>query len=355
MNPRTRLLEQIQDPNAQDLFKVVCRKNGSDLLHFLGLVDCEHPDFSLIFSDDEQLLFVDLIDAAKNLQGSLVLDHLYKAMSSSLKQKIKSLKNPLSKHVRMIKSPVDRARARLAKKIQYFSLDRTLDEVSWLNHPEDFSIYGPDSDFADSEVEKATKRADKYKRLRCESLAEEIMKGVEDFKEVANDTHYGYRRLQAPRAAVIVAKRSGFYYAQSKDGRAYPRISTHKFWDFVEEPSPHFGLESQMIPLHSAGSLPDEVAKLVEHLDAHPDANGKPVFDHYVFVCPGVRLGPIPTRFKSGDSFAFKDHRGKVNSCWTPQALRHSFNRACMVAGVFKPVLLGEVNGKCYYLWSGDE
>ena len=70
---------------------------------------------------------------------------------------------------------------------------------------------------------------------------------------------------------------------------------------------------------------------VIDHLESFPDAAGKPIFDHYLILTPSFARVNI-------------DKRGNTSVKATPNYWDLIKNNECV------PILLGECNGKCYFI-----
>ena len=144
--------------------------------------------------------------------------------------------------------------------------------------------------------------------------------------------YYGFNRITMTNAAVILAKSLGFSYSvlgfpgENSEKKItvnrkffgkynFDPEQTLEFSPYVSEMagSPIFTQKQQnpytyeprVYPLHELSDIvPDNVRDTISRLEEFPDAGGKPIFDHFGVIVPGVAL---PQQAPKGNVYIFLD------------------------------------------------
>ena len=85
---------------------------------------------------------------------------------------------------------------------------------------------------------------------------------------------------------------------------------------------------------------PDGVRKIVDTLESFPEANGKPVFDHFGVIVPSVIYSES----------CFRDSIGLIRKIDDMQELSVLLDRSLVKTKSVIPVLIGERDNKCYFI-----
>jgi hypothetical protein len=116
--------------------------------------------------------------------------------------------------------------------------------------------------------------------------------------------------------------------------------------DFVEGLS-RIEYYPRAYPYHRLASLaPAAVARVVERLEAFPALGGKPAFDHYRVIVPGLFY---PSYFQR-PPYHFVDPSGvrlEFDSMWEAQ---QALDAAMIETKTITPVLVGERDGDHYFI-----
>jgi hypothetical protein len=217
----------------------------------------------------------------------------------SFKSKAKSLTGSLARPRFM--NDARRTRMRLSKKsfvLSSKSFCRNM-MLNWSCLPCDFSSYlagEPEPIF--SEIEKA---AESFRRIGCHAIADSIKHSAPD----PSDEFMGFKRLSIHRSAMILAKLHG--YKPVRNGQECLVLHTKSLHEF----------KSVVFPLSSVMEFADpSLIRTVFNCDSEG------AFDHYLVV------SPVPNSSDTSIS-------GVIGS---------------IKAMKFNPIVLGEREGKCYFL-----
>lgn len=364
-----------------DLIYFALGELGQKLKSFIKSIDYHHPDIMTFFdgsiSDDHEfsqkcleLLKIGEFAKQQNLL-KIVPDlgqHVFKeSMSRQLIKQIVAPKNSRM-YVRLLSDPQERSRIRATKKMQ------TIDLSSVFNKGEDFWQALPDNflkflrfDFAYKEdIENAEKKAARYEDLNCFSLAEEIRKSIKDFKEYMDQSYYGFNRITMTSAAVILAKSSGFDFVPNNCEITVSRKFFEKFnFDsnalitcppkasrfsgknvLIQNNLSDFEYQPRIYPLHELYDIASEKTKKILYtLETFPDAGNKPIFDHFGIITPSLNFPLLKDKL-----YTFLDGNGILQSYNEREDAIKSLDKILISKGYLHPIIIGERDGKCYFV-----
>jgi hypothetical protein len=359
-------------------------KLGERLRDFLESVDIDHPDlgnaFEGVFTEELQVECRELLQLAAYARSEKlhILPNIWKIFSKEIsKDVLRKLEAPEINrlHVRFIKDREVRDSIRASKRMQIIDL-RTVtkkgDEI-WQAQPSSLRNFVRFDMAYQDELAKVEKKAKRYMDLGCTGLYGEIMKTVEAFRQQIQESYYGFNRITMTGAAVILAKslnyslHQPFLMAEFTTKREYRIVVERNFfqdyWFDLADPmdsvpiitgtgsavyhrhrSDPLAYEPRLYPLHEwRHEAPLEVACIFNQLENFYEAGGKPIFDHFMIVVPGVRY---PSEAAPG----FRDMTGKTVMFPSVEDAKRAFDIALTQAGFFCPILVGEKDGKCYFI-----
>ena len=295
--PELNGLFQTISEQSDEVIDVILGDFGRKLKTFAQAVDLEHPDLTKLLGNSAPVL-----DSAIQLSKLLVEnDHLCdsqikaefpKLLPTQLVKDLGSFDDPLrtQQFIRLLKSEGKKEEFRRNKKtqsIQFGHMTKKGDMV-WNNQPSNFDIYIPNSNAYVAECEKARKKADRYKKLGCESLYQEMLKGITEYENQFMDNHYGFHRITMTSAALILAKMHN-YSCSEISGLADYTIHKNKLDGFdIYVPL--------VLPLHEVKIQPKKMLEVINHLEHFPTAAGKAIFDHYIVLVPAMAMVTINSR-----------------------------------------------------------
>ena len=326
--PKLNGLFQTVSGLSDDIIDVILGDFGRKLRTFAQVVDLEHPDLGKLLGDSAPVL-----DSAIRLSQHLAeSDYLPlkaefpKLLPSQIVKDLGTLDDPLrtQQFVRLLKSAEKREEFRRNKKaqsIQFGHMTKKGDMV-WNNQPSSFDIYIPNSNAYVAECDKARDKAERYKKLGCDSLYQEMVKGITEYEKQFVDNHYGFHRITMTSAALILAKMHNYVCSEISGLADYTihkrRLEGYDIYCPV------------VLPLHEAKIQPKKMLEVVKRLENFPEAGRKPIFDHYIVLVPAMAQVAIL--------------RGELKPKPTPDYWQ-------MIEKLeFIPLLMGEKDGKCYFI-----
>ena len=345
-------------------FAVHLGKFGERLLKFAREVDLDHPDVETIFNcafkegsnfSESFMQFLKLHEFVESQKLDKIQPALSKVKQHLIyesNQPYKKLANSNFNFPRLLKSQSEREKIRHEKKSQNIYLNTFLDkksDIEWDAVPNDFSNYKRNSKSFEKEISNAYEKVKKYKSLGCDALAEGVLDSIKHYRAKMEDTCFGFHRLPITLASLILAKINGLEYKEESAGEyklvvpAESSIFNNKFY-----------YAPRIYPLYNfkkIGQLSDKMAATVEYLDNFPKVGWRPLFDHYLFVLPTFWHFPtvMYNPFSSHSIITISEKNAKSCNFNSIREARKYIDARVVENGIM-PILLGERDGKCYYL-----
>lgn len=388
-HPTPTLLHRVIECDA-DLLEFTLGKVGQKLRIFAENVDFQHPEISFVFdgliANDQnfaqecmELLTLGQFARENNLHKIIPSLGKYFTKESLTKNIIKKIDIPSKNkmHVRLLKDFKEREEIRLTKRMQIidlYSLYKKGDNI-WNSQPDNFTKFLRFDTAYEDDLKIAEKKVLRYEELGCISLAAEIRKSIELFHESMEQSYYGFNRITMTSAAIILAKSLGYTYHSSQDslvsissigkitidrrffGRYNfdpeqtiefsPAISVASgspiFTQKIQKP---YNYEPRVYPLHElSDAMTDSVRDTINLLDAFPDADNKPIFDHFGVIVPGVEF-PL----KKQNMYTISDERGMLQTYTHREDALRKLDSILVKGKYFPAILIGERDGKCYFI-----
>lgn len=379
----------------EDILEFSLGKIGHKLRLFASKVDFSHPEIVSVFdgllADDQEfskecLELLLLAQYARDNRLNRIIPLLGQTLAQDTFPKaiIRKIDSPQNNrlHVRLLKDAQEREDIRLSKRMQGIDLQAVYNkgEDAWNAQPDSFSKFLRFDTAYQDDLKFAEKKVKRYEELGCNSLADEIRKSIDIFREHMEQSHYGFNRITMTNAAIILAKSMGWTFIPSKDVAgvysAYktdPKIIVDRkfFGKYNFDPeqiigfdplisemakSPVFTVKQQepyhyqprVYPLHELLHLAtSDLRSIIEVLERFPDAGDKPIFDHFGVIVPGVAL---PQQAPKDGIFSFLDEKGLAQIFHTKEQAEKALDMALVQGGHISPVLVGEKDGKCYFI-----
>jgi hypothetical protein len=368
------VLEKISQYD-ESIFKLSFGEIGYNLKSFVDKIDFNHPDITSVFdgilSDDSsfsqecaELLFLTKLAQEHHLNKIIPIigdtfskNNLYKTISKKIESSPKIC-------VRILKNPEERQEIRLSKKMQAIDLQSFYDkgEDAWSGHSDSFLKFVRfDTSYKD-DIALAKKKVEKYKEIGCISLAEEVQKSIDLFIENIEQSHYGFNRITMTSAAIILAKSLGFVYNSYFDISDYICSASPQFEsriivksEFLKEENTnlyfpdtkrdYYIYEPRVYPFHFFADIANNETKvIIDILEKFPEADNKPIFDHFGIIVPSISLP-----FKNRNHFSFINQDNIFQTVSKEEALlyldTHLVKNNCI-----KPIIVGEKDDKCYFI-----
>lgn len=362
------LLRLIHD-SSQDLLEYAFGQFGTNLLQLTKVLDMSHPDLATIFdgnfSDNQNfakkcMQFLAMAEYAKNNQlneifpwiGSLFVKE---SLDKTVIKKIDNA-NYNKSYVRLILDSEEREAIRFCKKMQIIDLQnfyKKSDEL-WNAQTDNFKQFIRYDSAYMRELKQAEKKMKRYQELGCHSLASEIAKSIGVFRENMEQTYYGFNRITMTNAAIILAKCLGYTYSPAYQLHAgehimrmdaqikVPRIFfKNYFFDHSLDLNTVYDYEPKVYPFHEVVDIaPEQVMQTIKLLESFPEANDKPIFDHFGVIVPSI----------SYKNHIFKNESGLLQDCGSQEECSKELDKVFIKNKYIYPIIIGEKDGKCFFI-----
>lgn len=344
-------------------------ESGDALYVLLSQMDTNHPDLEpclqeKLFGERSVATFVSIVGLA-----GLAIEHGREALLASLNRL--NLLPDTSKDIntksfiRCLADPKRRDELRRMKKPQVIdmtTISRKGEEL-WNTQPGSFNSLIRYEDAYAAEIAVAKRRATRFASLGCTALHTEVMKTIDAFQTQVVDSYMGFNRLTFNAACVVLAKWHGynlvppFILTDFPPERSYKVVVDAKqfkglSWDFFarpEESDLSWPYSPRVYPISEMEPLPPDVKEIIGLCENYSGFDGKPLFDHYAVMVPGIDYPP----FRDGH-YTFRAESGLVVTYDDQNEARFALDKMLLAAGAFSAVVMGERDGKCYCLsvWS---
>lgn len=362
----------------EDVIRLGLGDIGLKLKNFILQVDLSHPEisnvFDGIFADNQEFSqscreLLTLASHARQDNLVSVVPYLNQFLYREHKTIIRKIDAPSSNriNVRFLKDPEEREHIRCSKKMQIIDLRGIYKKGKsfWDSQPTNFSRFLRFDTGYQDELKKAEKKAKRYEELGCVSLAEEVRRTMELFREHTECNYFGFNRITMTTASTILAKSLGFAYVENGEDNII--VNRKLFYNFNPEYpieyNPYvsmasggvtftdrsqipYNYEPRAYPYHEFSGIASEETKgIICHLENFPDAGDKPIFDHFGVIVPGVEF-PL----RKSESFTFLDKVGIIHKFNTREESLKTLDTILIKDKDIYPVIIGEKDGKCYFI-----
>jgi hypothetical protein len=352
---------------------------GSKLKLFSELIDLTHPDLKEIYDGqlvgDEVGFSRDACDvlklAAFGSESGLsenVLENLRRVITKNPYYQTISqwIDSPVSNqlHVRFVRDAGLRASIRRSKRHQVIGLSTLYKKGTtyWDLADDSFKMFFRNGSTYQRDIDEALGRKAHFVQYGLSSMAAEIQASIDEMTLKSRlNTYMGFNKISLSLAAIIVGKQCGYefseegnYLSNSRNAIAYAKPSAFKdyaffddhlredsFWHDKLEYYPRAHTFEELRPMAS-----QEIVKLVEFLEAYPEIGGKPLFDHYRVLIPGLNY---PNTFQS-EPFHFKKKDGSVAEFASIQETQLELDKSLLREKAVIGILLGERDGDHYFI-----
>lgn len=361
----------------QEIIRIILGDTGLHLLGLMDKIDLEHPDIVSIFDgvlsnensfSQRCIEVINLAEFAKEKKFTNIFDIFEKTISQNAENTIKLIcsdsKNKTS--VRFLKNQTHRNELRSQKKPQQIDLSNLYKKGLnyWESLPNSFDKFLRFDDAYEHDLILAEEKAKQYMELGCTSLAEEINKTIEAFKTNIKQSYFGFNRLTMANASAILAKSLGFDFVyhcnnwDSFDKKNYAAINSKVVLDFLCKvfsvdicditipfvQDKLFAYEPRIYPFHYLKEVAsNQTKRIVDRLEKLPEANNKPIFDHFAVIIPSIKLFDKNIEKKDWlikNRFHFE----------TKEDLIFYFDKTLLQKKLFNAIIIAEKDGKCYFI-----
>lgn len=396
------VIQQVREANVADMIPVMGEFMATRLKYFCDHVDLDHPHTQPTLRDGFQadsefnstlreVMAFTTLPSGKEMPRVLALLRESFTKAKSMKDVRVAIYKP---HARTLKTQEVRDEARSKKTCKEVAIKEWLDKArGWNDHPASFKSFTRMNDAHAADVAANNRKSKKMAELGMTALAGSFGKRNEIIASFLGEQYAGFTKIKMLDAAIILAKVHGAVHREDYRSVSYPRKAFAKspFWIEADRLYPSrlmgtdleplkdetgemlkekkittqacmvpdiFTFKPRAYPLHEfKAQRTDHVKEILAAVEAHPDMGGKSLFDQFWVIVPGVALAlemhEYPT--KEGDKVwvvTKPDGTGEIykSAADAERALDFRLTHD----GCIKPALLGEKDGKCYFitLWS---
>lgn len=334
---------------------------GARLWRFSRSVDISHPDISRIYNGSlvgcqagtfsksiSDILKIIVDGASWNISPNIIHHlRLLLPVDSNYVQLYRTI-DDVSLNQLHLRLSLDRVLLEIIRErsschsVHPYSFNFCTDVVTWDNCPENFSYYERYVNKYQCDIDEAKKRVQHFSSHGLTSMATEIEKSIAELENKV-EQYYGFNKLHISDASIILAKMMGYecspdvvqgHFAihttpdkvsKVESLKDAPESAIIRYW-------PRICPFKMMLPVASKNML-----KLIKFLDNFPQMGGRPLFDHYRVLVPGLRCHHT----YDYDSMASYDALERYQL-----KLEHEIIKSETGAGI----ILGEVDGDHYFV-----
>jgi len=334
-------------------------ESGKKMKLFAEMADIDHPDLFVHVSKripDESISqacseFLNVSNYANKENFSLVIPTvIYNVASKMLasSSQIKFMDDPTKTNcsLRFLKNKEDRHNVRQKKSTSSFSSLGVFD-----GNLNSLGGYVRNNKLNELDILKAKEKMTRYRKSNCSFLAREVGNSIEAFKQITVNRYYGFCPIKAIQAAAILSNVHGFSVSGSLPVVAMVTVKKSQFYKF------HKNMEvnevdclARVYPLHDIQLMPsDNFKEVIKKLENWPEANDKPIFDHFLVLVPSI---DVRQAFNSYDKSPFEviSYDGEPCVLDTHDDVQRFVDFELIKNKIVRPILLGEKDGECYFV-----
>lgn len=347
--------------------EIALGKIGKKLVEFISKVDLEHPDlpyaFNEIFGNDPKFIqevaeVIELADRCKHLSSLSGSFHKLVDRNGFSKLFVQNDKYG----TRLLKSWKNRDAIRASRKMQTVDLKAVYKKGAeiWNTKPTNFKIFNRHNIPYVDYIQLSERKIERYDELGCEVISDKLGDEIRQLKIHLSERYYGFNRVTVTVASVILAKMHGYRLKTSWDIHDNKNTSItipyNSIYNFVPEDSElpavfmprirgtGYLYEPRVYPLEIMRPLASEsMLKVIDHMDCFPELNGKPLFDDFIILVPGVQLHNYGKYF-------IKDQKDNILGFDSHEEAALFLDRTLIKNGSITPILLGLRDSKCYFI-----
>lgn len=354
--PVGKFIESILD-YPEEIVREALGEIGVNIRNFIAAVDMTHPDLvdiadGTLAETEFSRLAVELLDLtsyAKTKCLSMATKYFPKMIGKADGHNVAALrisdpsKNSCSL-IRFIKSPQKREALRSRRNPSNISIQgpKYKHQDSWDLAPVSFEGFVRNSSPDGDEIEKCNRRLEHCRSLGLEHFSAKIADRIESLVAFKKEQYYGFNRCKVDLATITLAKVHGFTFKKPSlgDRTNAASIRSGGFPHLVNTANfnspPGLDYQPRLYPITQFRRYPERMVDLIAHLEAFPEAGGRPIFDHYGVLVPSIW------------------NASSTVSTLSPNAKCAEFDEAMIADKVVVPILLGEKDGRIYFVnyWS---
>lgn len=395
------VIQQVRDGSVADMTPVMGELMASRLKYFCDNVDFDHPDIQDVVRDGFQpdsefsgtlreVMTFTALPSGKEMPRVLKLlqDSFTKAKS------MKDIRVAIYKpHARTLRTQEARDEARSKKTAKDVAVKEWLEKArGWNDHPAGFASFARFNESHAAEVKANESRAAKLGEAGLTAIAASFLKRNDIIAAFIGEQYANFVKIKMIDAAIILAKVHNAIFREDYRTISYSRKAFVKspFWLEPDTVYPATVMDSNLEPAKNEHGVPLELRKItvqacmipdiftfkpraypihefkverpqhvqeaINAVEAHPDMGGKAMFDQFWVIVPGIGLAPEMNEYAMmGGKVWVVANTDKTASIYKTAAdAEKALDFRLTKDGCLRPVLLGEKDGKCYFItyWS---
>jgi hypothetical protein len=210
-----------------------------------------------------------------------------------------------------------------------------------------------------------------FAKFGLSEMANVVGRKLESMKLVDNDLWQGFHRIKPSDAATILALMHGMawhdmmYVVAPASNMPKDLFVAYDPIEAVPEVDPvkkqitikdrklgnfdylSFSYQPRLYPLHSFPDHPAKVQEIIGIVENLSDTNGKPAFDYYWVLVPGIGVNHPTIKHPDG---VYRLNIGAVKEFKTEMEAAKALDIALVKDRIIMPCVLGEREGQCYFL-----
>lgn len=285
---------------------------------------------------------------------------------------------------RLVKDSLKRDEVRGTKnQIKHLGLKQVymLGENGFYGKPDNFQMYVRNSKAYQHEIDNLKKQQKVFNEHNMPEVSHAVKKRIKSFEEMTAEQYLGFHRIKPTDAAIILARMHGlkwhelhfltvpFKYFESaywtepverkdedksKDEMKRLLVMKDRRLAFIDTVA--FTYQPRLYPIAKFNGIPKGVSDIISAVEVFSELNECPVFDYYWVLMPSININHPYFRHKDGwkvyarkqDAIGWSDLELKSFTNEYDAALALDTTLAC--DGYFSPIVLGEREGKCFFL-----
>ncbi len=270
---------------------------------------------------------------------------------------------------RLLDSDEARIKARNIQKPKNIDLGHIYEKgrsQSWYRLADSFMPYVRGGPGFKPQMGYSEKICARFTKLGMSYQANELVKEIDRYAKISENIFCGFTRVKMCDAALILAKTMGYDWKSSRRISAPVSLFNEQLWKTssgkpknlsedplladmydrhitVEAVHPqdssrlHFSYAPRAYPLYSfPATQPTFVRSVISRTESHVDANGKPLFDQYWLIVPGINISS-----SSMDTYRLNDGN-KTRTFNYYEQYQDALNKYLIETRQIFPILLGE-------------
>jgi hypothetical protein len=341
---------------SPETVEVATGEVGKNLRLFAESADLDHPDLPQAIDgrlDNSEFAhmameLLDLADHSRARGHNHVPPHYPKILArtedySFITLRVSDPDKNTCLVLRFIKDPEKRAQMRLRRSPQDMSLYTfyAKKKDTWESIFDTFSGFVRGVNPHGENVEVLTKRIAHFESLGLDANAKKMYDRIVLIDAAKSEQYYGFNRCPIGIAALMLAKVHNFKMtnrlgdSMTKESRL--RLPQTRFTPELNgliNAIAGVDYSPRLYVAPAIKSIPERMKKLMNHLDNFPEAGGKAIFDHFSILMPSLAR-----------------HDESITGAASPTKNQNQeLDYKLIASGGYTPVLMGECDGRQYFL-----